>query len=598
MRNRLHHDQRGAILIVALVMGAVLAGACMHLFDIHRAISQREHAQSVADALAGEGAYWHAQGMNLIALVNICMALILSVFVLLRAIQLVAVTVAIIAIFVPGGAGFAAQAARFAEQALAKEQKYAPKMMKALAWGTKGERAIAAAFPYLALAASAIKDAPQGFAWSPSLFPTAPDRLLSRKVAGGAINTFPTRMGGNLVGADSAAVGQLQSRSKLQLAGLLVGSLPVEEEDYYQLCSRASEQLASFAQLGRIPYIKEAIGMLGGNLPWLMCQPVSEAKNIIEKQIGSQAKKGAETQCAADEATWRADELRRIEEARRGAPVCDRMLDWCKRKWEDFRGRTRPPPDPKWSDAERKKCRSEKEKKLKDDAQAKANELEKTQQASTDDIKTAKLWSLVNGDEDGTMLAAVSPILHVWSHHSEPALETSPGWVDLIPKTPDGKPYIDVQLPSIAFEPNVSSAKAAYYYNCVEKDDVKFRTCFDNSMWNLRWRYVLGVDRDAGQELQQLLGDSVRGLLGYGVGQGLSFAIGKVLGSFAKRTDGWQTDRANPAVKIDPDALWLRRLTATLTQQRSGKIHWAFWLGPNTADKYVVAPYIYQPLIR
>jgi len=239
---RLTRDQRGAILIPALIMGVVLAGAMAHLADMHTAISYRERAQQLADVAAGEGAFWHAQGMNLLALLNILMAIVLSLFVALRLAELIAVAVAIIAAFVPGGAGVAAQAARQAEQFYQWERKLAPPLMRTLNWGTKIEVAVAAAFPYVALGASIAKDSGRGFAWSPSLFPTAPDQFLSRNVSPGgvAMNTFPARLGGRV--ADDLG-GRVLARFPRAgaIAGGLVGSLPVEAEDYYQLCSRAAE---------------------------------------------------------------------------------------------------------------------------------------------------------------------------------------------------------------------------------------------------------------------------------------------------------------------------------------------------------------------
>jgi hypothetical protein len=585
--NSLKDDERGAILVVALIMGTVLTGACFHIVDVHLAISHRESAQTAADAVAGESAYWHAQGMNLVAFVNICMAVILSAFVAVRAAELLGVTAAIILAFIPGAQGAAATAGRIAEGAYKIERKITKPIMRSLDFSTKSEHALSAAFPYIALGASVAKDFGNGFAWSPALFPTGPDKFLSRKVAPGGVEmtTFPPRMGAELT-RNRAALSTVQKRfPKAGLGGLnLVGSLPVEEEDYYQLCSRASEQLASYFLLDKIPWVKESIGWLGGNLPGLMCQPIGEAKNLIEKQIGKEAKAGANKHCDQEEKDWSDGEVKRREEAQRNKPVCNRVLQSCKDAWQRWRGTYQPPPTPKWDDKKRKDCRKEKEEKLAKEARDKADKLATDNQLQTDSIKTAKLWSLIYADSATEPEVAVqSPFLHVWAHHVEPEVDLTPGWIRLLPGLPT---RVEVQTPAVSFEPNASSAKGAVYYHCVEAGNLKLRTCADNAMWNMRWRYKLGVDRDAAVELQNLVGDSIRGYFGYIQGQFYSGVLGKLLAKAggSKKVDEWNRDSKNPAVKIDTDSIWLRRLTGSVLQRSSGKVHGVFWGAPNGVD--------------
>jgi hypothetical protein len=568
---------------------------------MHTAISYREQAQQLADVAAGEGAFWHAQGMNLLALLNILMAVVLSLFVALRLAELIAVAVAIIAAFIPGAEGVSAAATRQAEQFYQWERKLTPPLMRTLNWGTKIETAVAAAFPYVALGASAAKDSGRGFAWSPALFPTTPDRLLSRDVSvkGVHMNTFPARLGGQLV--DDLAGRVLARFPKAgALAGGLVGSLPVEAEDYYQLCSRAAEQTAHYLFLDHIPWAAEGLGWLGGNAPSLMCQPLSEAKNLVEKQIASEAKKGAQAHCDAEEKKWRDQELAKRQQAQRDRSLCQRVRDKCR---DILRGPPPPAPPPEWSAGQRKQCRKDKEESLRKDAQAKADKLQKADETSTDTIKTAKLWSLIVGQEDvqgeargggdGGEVALRSPFLHVWSHHVDqpPSLSVAPGWIRVLPSYPSGMPAVQYQLPKVeSFEVDVSSAKAIYYYHCTERGDLKLRTCTDNALWRLQWRYKFGVDRDAATELKVALGDSVRGYVGYMTGQFLSGVLGKILSGLGKSggaADRWQRDAGNRAARIDPESIWLRRLTGAALTRNSGKIHGLFWFAPNELDKRI-----------
>jgi hypothetical protein len=335
-----------------------------------------------------------------------------------------------------------------------------------------------------------------------------------------------------------------------------------------------------------------------------MCQPLSEAKNIVEKQIASEAKKGAQAHCEADEKSWREQELARREQERRDRSRCQRVRDRCRDMMDGLLGRRQPPPPPpEWSGAQRKQCRKDKEESLRKEGQAKADKLRKADETSTDDIKTAKLWSLIVGEEnvqgelrgggDGSEVALRSPFLHVWSHHVDepPSVSVEPGWIRVLPTFPTGTPAVSYQSPRVeSFEIDVSSAKAIYYYHCTERGDLKLRTCTDNALWHLQWRYKFGVDRDAVTELKVGLGDAFRGYLSYMTGQFLSGVLGKVLvgvGRNGGAADRWQRDAGNRSARIDPQSIWLRRLTGASLTRNSGKIHGAFWLAPNELDKRI-----------
>jgi hypothetical protein len=328
------------------------------------------------------------------------------------------------------------------------------------------------------------------------------------------------------------------------------------------------------------------MGWLGGNLPGLMCQPVNEAKNLIEAKIGSEAKKGADAHSKQEESDWQKSESERREQERKGAPVCDRVQQWCKDAWAKFRGTYQPPPAPEWDEKRRKDCRKDKQKELAKKAREEADKVGKENQALTENIKTAKLWSLVYAVADTEPeMAITSPFLHVWSHHVEPEIALRPDWLRILPPIAGRGFPIEMQAP-VTFEANASSAKAGYYYLCVEYKTVKLRNCFDDSLWQMHWRYKLGLDRNAGVEYGTAVSDSIRGYFGYMQGQFLSGMLGKLLAKAggSGRVDDWNRDSKSPSVKIDPHSVWLRRLTQPMLQASSGKIHGVFWGIPNYVD--------------
>jgi hypothetical protein len=81
-------DSEGAILVLGIVMGALLVGALWNIASIGDAAVWREHLQDGADAAAFENAVWNARGMNVVALLNILMSMVMAVLVVWRAIEI------------------------------------------------------------------------------------------------------------------------------------------------------------------------------------------------------------------------------------------------------------------------------------------------------------------------------------------------------------------------------------------------------------------------------------------------------------------------------------------------------------------------------
>ena len=87
-RPNLVTDDRGAIMVMGIFMCSCLVGALWYLAGIGDAILYRERMQEAADAIAFSDAALHARGMNLIVMVNLIMAAILSVRVAIRVAKL------------------------------------------------------------------------------------------------------------------------------------------------------------------------------------------------------------------------------------------------------------------------------------------------------------------------------------------------------------------------------------------------------------------------------------------------------------------------------------------------------------------------------
>lgn len=81
-------DERGAVLVLGVFMGACMVGLLWYLAGIGDAILHRERLQEAADAAAFSSAALHARGMNMVVLVNLIMACILGVRVTLKAVEI------------------------------------------------------------------------------------------------------------------------------------------------------------------------------------------------------------------------------------------------------------------------------------------------------------------------------------------------------------------------------------------------------------------------------------------------------------------------------------------------------------------------------
>ncbi len=84
---RISSDSRGASMVFGLFFALFLVASVFRIHGILEAIWYRQHQQDAADAVTFAGAVMNARGMNLIALINMTMAVVLSVYVGLRLAQ-------------------------------------------------------------------------------------------------------------------------------------------------------------------------------------------------------------------------------------------------------------------------------------------------------------------------------------------------------------------------------------------------------------------------------------------------------------------------------------------------------------------------------
>ncbi len=154
-------DQRGAVMVLGVVMAALMVGVLWHLVGVGDAIIYRERMQEAADATAFESAVWHARTMNLLVVLNIIMSAILAFLAMWRLAELlVGLAAAVVAIlcFIPGLQGLASlegQLVRLEEWLVEKDPKVAANVEKWLIRVSKAEKVVSTVAPALNLGMAA-----------------------------------------------------------------------------------------------------------------------------------------------------------------------------------------------------------------------------------------------------------------------------------------------------------------------------------------------------------------------------------------------------------------------------------------------------------
>ena len=91
-------DERGNVVVIAVFMSACLVGCLFYMFGLGEAMIYRQELRAAADATAFGSAVLDAVGMNIVSMLNIAMAVALSILLLLQMIFLIGVVLTLFAL--------------------------------------------------------------------------------------------------------------------------------------------------------------------------------------------------------------------------------------------------------------------------------------------------------------------------------------------------------------------------------------------------------------------------------------------------------------------------------------------------------------------
>jgi hypothetical protein len=237
-RPDLREDRRGAVLLIAVFMSAFLVGVLWYIIGIGDAAIYRQYLQDGADAVAFGSAVYHARGMNIIALINLVMAAVLMVLVAFKIGQLLLAAANIASCLI------GAFLNPICSLTTAAQPKYASLVMKVenavdkiLRVLYQTSNAVAIGMPWVAegkalsVAGHYKPTVDGGFMLSISLVPGSIEQALGGFVAKEAKATAE--------GGTSPSSGETKKPVKGERWGL-----PVEDDEYANLCKKAGENVA------------------------------------------------------------------------------------------------------------------------------------------------------------------------------------------------------------------------------------------------------------------------------------------------------------------------------------------------------------------
>lgn len=225
-------DQRGAIIVPAIVMGALLVGALFFVAAVGDAIIFRTQLQDAADATAFKSAVWHARGMNVVVVLNVMLSAALGIFAVLRVVEVILLILS----FIPFVNAAAAPAFRTLTMSFEpKVFKWIDQSLKIISGLQAG---VSAAVPWVAFGDAKATPTAADTIWplSLSLIPPAADATLLRQMQGGKkLTRIPGEKG--------------------------PAGLPVEPDEFGTLCSKAFLIIPN-----QIATVTEQIPVIGGEL--------------------------------------------------------------------------------------------------------------------------------------------------------------------------------------------------------------------------------------------------------------------------------------------------------------------------------------------
>jgi hypothetical protein len=302
----LAQDDRGAIMVMGLVMGTFLIGAVWYVWGIGNAIQYRENMQNAADATAFAAAVFDARGMNIIALLNLIWTVVMMFLVAVRLIQCIVLIINIVSCIFGAFLNPICDASTAAEPIVDRWVSAVSSVVipvcRTLHYAESG---VAVVWPWLAEAKSAqasVAYAPGvvvGTTWATAMIP------LSLNTPGDYANilTSATNIGGVVSGGGGGFVNPFAGKG---VDGAFKGrfGLPVQNDSGPAGCSIAGEFVLNTLSLPltKIPVIggeigglltkfDAVIGFITGQLPSFFCgndsSAIMGAVNYLRKKAGT-----------------------------------------------------------------------------------------------------------------------------------------------------------------------------------------------------------------------------------------------------------------------------------------------------------------------
>ncbi len=296
-------DEDGAVSLLGILLGMLLVGVLWNVISVGDALLWRENAQDAADAVAMEGAIWHARGMNVLVMLNLIMAAVMMFLVIWRMLIMVLVVVGIV-LLVAFGSGAAVL------QVAGKMIEFDPKVSKVTITVEQTlsitEALVATTYPLLAAhKASDVQgrfhNIQQANIFSTTMLPMVSEQQAVLPTRDAPERKPPTisNINWNEVGI-SAVDASIEQTNR---TGLVI-SLPVQEAGYEGLCEKAGSVAVWYAVNHYVPFLPlptEAANLLagvGGFLPRIapvvFCHSsdpkdllglVLESSSFVERQL-------------------------------------------------------------------------------------------------------------------------------------------------------------------------------------------------------------------------------------------------------------------------------------------------------------------------
>lgn len=605
-------DRDGVILVLGLVLCPALAAGAWYLLVVQTQIMDRERVQTAADAIADGGAAWYAAGMNILALMNVVMSVIMLAFIAIRVVELGALSLSLFFLgiaFIPGqqwAVGASTQLGRVAERAFQTERNQAPRIFRMLGWMTEAERYVARAFPYVSMGMSATlidyvaEPRGIGVAANLGLTPVSLDSAAASIPRPGATatlvdNSFPPRMGRFDPAAGGGAPPAGLAQRLTRLAGAagrnIAGSLPVEGEGFTQLCSRAAGDWATLPVVRDLPFadwLGQALGLLGGNFTTVLCQPLSQTADQLSAQIDAQVKESVNAkaesevtpQCQADLAAGRLDTRGRAGRSN------EQKLRNC------VRGRAA-----NWKGSQ---ARRDFERTTRQEHTDRLNKLGQ-QQVDTSKIETAKLWSLISDGggtlEAGAQFSDMDPNLFLDTfsiYGAAPPRPSAPNHqrsLEVLAYLAPGEYRSKVE----GFQIDWSTARARIYFDCGARDIIQrsndehgIHLCADNALWRPGgWRHRMRTDVNIVDDLAATGAQALGGYIGWMTGELTQGLLGQFFEGRAARAIAGQPGNPQGVVQV-----WASRFAGTFSEaagNSTGNSHVLDWWVGNTVGGAVTS---------